>query len=67
MALKNSITPGFKIKNFDKDVSRYSHIFPDLDEYLKNDFIINGDNHKKGNVDLCVWQKQRPDIKEGLS
>lgn len=46
---------GFKVPF---NITDYKDILPDPYEYLKNDFIINGDDFTKGNSDLCLWQKQ---------
>lgn len=52
---------GFMI---DFDITNYKDILPDPHEYLKNDFIINEKDFTKGNIDNCVWKKQRPSISE---
>lgn len=44
----------------DFDILNYKHILPDIKEYLKNDFVINGDSYSKGDIDSCVWKKYIP-------
>ena len=49
------------------DLKIYKTILPDLDEYLKEDFIINGDEYTKGNIDNCIWAKYEPEEGEVYS
>ena len=35
----------------------YKDILPSMEEYLQHDFVINGEELIKGNVDNCVWKK----------
>lgn len=51
----------FKVKF---DISDYKDILPDPEEYLKNDFFINGDEYQKGNIDNCIWERKTPSILE---
>lgn len=46
----------FKVKF---DMMDYTGIAP-MHLLSDTDNIINYDNHKKGNIDLCVWKKQEP-------
>lgn len=46
------------------DMHDYTDITPSLTEYRKNDFIINADEHSKGNIDNCVWKKHIPSLEE---
>lgn len=46
------------------NLKNYTDILPDLNEYLKHDYVINGEDLAKGNIDLCVWQRFNPTIKE---
>lgn len=51
----------------DFELANYTDILPSLQEYRKHDFIINSDEHQKGNLDKCYWQKYKPTIQERLS
>lgn len=42
------------------DIHDYTDILPSWREYVQDDFIINQDEWKKGNIDLCVWKKYIP-------
>ena len=52
--------------NVDFDIIKYKKkgILPDLQEYMNHDEIINYKDHVKGNIDLCVWNPQKPTAKE---
>lgn len=39
------------------DIMDYKDVVPDVDEYLKHDYIVNGDEWNKGNVHNCIWKK----------
>lgn len=51
----------------DFDINNYHDILPSLDEYTKNDFVLNIDEQMKGNIDHCIWQKYKPTASEILS
>lgn len=51
----------FKI---DFDIGDYKDVLPSIDDYFKRDFLINGGEYKKGNIDNCYWQKYNPSIAE---
>lgn len=42
------------------DIHDYRDILPSWREYVQDDFIINQDEWKKGNIDNCVWKKYVP-------
>src|SRR5690606_33660067 len=46
------------------DIGDYQDILPDYDEYRKNDYCLNMDQYKKGNIDNCIWTKYQPEIGE---
>lgn len=46
------------------DITDYDDIRPSWREYAQKDFIINYDEHKKGNIDNCIWQKYKPSLGE---
>lgn len=46
------------------DITDYKDILPDYDDYLREDFLVNGEAYNKGNIDHCVWTKYHPSIKE---
>lgn len=46
------------------DMSDHKDIAPDIDEYLKTDFIINQDEYVKGNTENCFWQPKKLTSKE---
>lgn len=41
-------------------IENYKHILPSIDDYLRQDFIINADHLAKGDIDNCVWKKYVP-------
>lgn len=46
------------------DSEDYKDILPDIDVYLENDYLLNADAYKKGNIDDCVWKKYIPTFSE---
>lgn len=53
----NSFKMGF-------DIANYKDILPDWEDYLKNDYIINGEDFEKGNIEECYWKKYNPSMDE---
>lgn len=47
-------------------MSDYKDICPkeQVQEYLKNDYIINYKDHEKGNIDKCIWKRHTPTAAE---
>jgi hypothetical protein len=46
------------------DITDYRDIIPSLYDYERNDACVNSAEHKKGNIDNCVWVKNKPSIGE---
>lgn len=46
------------------NIEDYKDILPDPESYMQDDYIINGDEYKKGNIDNCIWQRYNPSIPE---
>ena len=49
------------------DISDYKDILPSWEDYSKDDFILNMDEYKKGNIQNCVWKKHVPTLEETKS
>jgi hypothetical protein len=50
--------------HIDFNIKDYKDLLPDPTVYLKNDFVINGDQFEKGNIDNCIWTKPTPSLSE---
>lgn len=62
---KKSNSDIFKI---DFDISDYKDILPSRQEYENGgDYIINGNEYNKGNIDNCIWTKHTPTKGEIMS
>ena len=42
----------------------YIDIYPDINQYLKNDFILNERDWGKGELQDCIWKNIKPSFKE---
>lgn len=56
-----------KIFKIDFDIRQYGDILPDYIAYQQDDYIINGEEWQKGNVENCFWQKHIPTKGEIMS
>lgn len=50
--------------NIKFDINDYRDILPDPLKYCENDYVINDDEFRKGNIDNCIWKKHYPSAKE---
>ncbi len=46
------------------DIADYKDVLPNVENYCKQDYILNSDDWSKGNVDSCVWKKYIPTLDE---